>query len=199
MKENLIITISREYGSGGKEIGEILAKEFNIPFYDKEIIIKAAEKSGLSAEYIEKEEQKFTSSMLFNLSNGRTVGSDFKPLSDQIFIAQSNVIKEIAQQGSCIIVGRCADYILNDMENCFNVFICADDDFRTERVIKEYNIRPEDVQKKLKEKDKYRARHYNYYSANEWGNVDNYHLCVNSAVFGIEKTAQLIKSAVELF
>lgn len=202
MKNNLIITISREYGSGGREIGEKLAMELGIPFYDKAIIDKAAKETGFCAEFIEKEEQRVTSSLLFNLATnaysfGNMVSHYGQSLSDQVFQAEAKIIKELASEGSCVIVGRCADYILKNQFPCFNIFICADFEKRCERAIKIDNIAKEDVQDIVKKKDKARIRHNQFYGSQDWGDARNYDITLNSGNLGIENAVQVLKTAIE--
>ncbi|MBQ6624843.1 MAG: cytidylate kinase-like family protein [Clostridia bacterium] len=197
MKKNLVITISREFGSGGREIGERVAKELNIPFYDREIILKTAENSGLSEEYIEKEEQKVTSSLLFNLSAGGK--QEFPALADRIFISQSGAIQEYAQEGSCVIVGRCADYILKENKNCLNIFVHADKYFKLHRIMTKYGLDQNEAEKKIKETDKRRSRHYRFYTSQEWGDASNYHVCINSGKLGIDNAVNLILNIANNF
>ena len=194
MKKNLVITISREFGSGGREIGERVAKELNIPFYDREIILKTAENSGLSEEYIEKEEQKVTSSLLFNLSAGGK--QEFPALADRIFISQSGAIQEYAQEGSCVIVGRCADYALEEMDNVVSVFVHAPLEKRAARVAEYEKIDMAAAKKLALQNDKKRASYYNYYSNKKWGDGATYDLCVNTGKVGIFGAAEIIKNYV---
>lgn len=198
MKDKLVITISREFGSGGREIGEIISAKLNIPFFDREIIIKAAEDSGLSEEYIEKEEQKVSSGLLLSLSNGGYITEECRPLSDKIYVAQANAIKGYAENGSCVIVGRCADHILKDHSDCLNVFIHAGRNFKVDRIMEKYSLDKSAAERKIKESDKRRKSHYRYYTSKEWGNIENYHLCLNSGELGIEKTAEIIIAAAEM-
>lgn len=189
---NLIITISREFGSGGRRIGEETAKKLGFNYYDKQIIDKAAQESGLSAEFIEKEEQTFSNSILFNLAtSGGQFGVGGTSLVDRIYVSESKAIKAYAEEGSCVIVGRCADYVLRD-KNCFNVFVYADNDFKRKRIIEEYGFDEKEANKLIKSRDKTRSRHYNYYCERLWGDRKNYHLMVNSAAFGIDKSVDLI-------
>ncbi len=202
MKNNLIITISREYGSGGREIGEKLAMELGIPFYDKAIIDKAAKETGFCAEFIEKEEQKVTNSLLFNLATnsysfGNMVSHYGQSLSDQVFQAEAKIIKELASEGSCVIVGRCADYILKNQFPCFNVFICADFEKRCERAIKIDCIAKENAADIVKKKDKARIRHNQFYGSQDWGDARNYDITLNSGNLGIENAVQILKTAIE--
>ncbi len=202
MKNNLIITISREFGSGGREIGEKLAMELGIPYYDKQIIDKAAKETGFCAEFIEKEEQRVTNSLLFNLAtNAYTIGSLMgnynQSLSDQVFQAEAKVIKDLAQEGSCVIVGRCADYILKNQFPCFNVFICADFEKRCERAVNKYGIAKENANDIVKKTDKARIRHNQFYGSQDWGDARNYDLTVNSGTVGIENSVQILKACIE--
>ena len=196
---NIIITISREFGSGGREIGEKLAKKLGLNFFDKEIIDKVANDSGLSPEFIEKEEQTFSNSILFNLAtSGGQFGVGGTSMVDKIFVAQSKAIKEFAKQGGCVIVGRCADYVLKD-EKTFNVFIYADEEFKTSRIVKKNDVDRTTALKTIKSKDKRRSRHYNYYCDRVWGDRKNYHLLVNSSAYGIDQSVELIAESVKKF
>ena len=189
-----VITIAREYGSGGCLIGEEVAKRLNIPFYDKELILLAAKKSGLSEDYVRRTEQMKSASFLYSLY----MTSQVLPMSDQIFLVQSQIIKELAEGGPCIIVGRCADYVLRNMNNCMNVFIHAPLEERVERAEKVYRDEASHMEDFVKKQDKKRASYYNYFAQSKWGNAHNYHLAVNSTL-GIEKTAQLICDAATAF
>lgn len=199
-----VITIARQYGSGGRTIGKMLADSFEIPFYDKELIAIAAKESGLSAEIFAKADERATNSLLYSLVMGNySFGNHLSPMTDmpindKLFMLQSDIIKHAAEKGPCVIVGRCADYILREHSHCFNVFIYADPEDRAKRIVEEYGepaARAEDI---LAKKDKQRANYYNFYSNKKWGNVSNYHLCVNSSAYGLEKTAELIRSSIEL-
>lgn len=198
-----IITIGREFGSGGREIGEKLAKELGIPFYDKQIISLAAKKSGISEELFAENEDKVTSSFLYSIATGMYfMGSHVSPvsempLSDKLFFVQSDIIKEVAQKGSCVIVGRCADYVLKEVPNCFHVFIYAPMDFRKKRAVEKYGVDAKFCEDTLRKADKKRASFYNYYSSQKWGRTGNYDICLSSAI-GIEQSVALLKSFVEL-
>ena len=196
---DLIITISREFGSGGRKIGEEVAKKLGINYYDKAIIDKAAQSSGLSPEFIEKEEQTFSNSILFNLAtSGGQFGVSGTSLVDKIYVSESKAIKDFADKGPCVIVGRCADYVLRD-KKCFNVFVYADDTFKMKRIVNDYGFDDKQVSKLIKTRDKTRARHYNYYCDRLWGDRKNYHLLINSAAYGIDKTSDLIIEAAKTF
>ncbi len=192
-----IICISREFGSGGRLIGEQLATALGIPFYDRLIIEKAAEESGLSPEFIEQEEQRFNNSMLFNLSMGsHAVTAAGVDLSSRVFEAERQAILEAAQAGSCVIVGRCADYILRHREDLFTVFISADIDWRVNRAVSVYGLAENKAEKAIRAKDKQRARHYNFYSDRNWGDRANYDIILNSSRLGIEGCVDLLLHAI---
>ena len=196
---DLIITISREFGSGGRKIGEEVAKQLGVNFYDKAIIDTAAQASGLSPEFIEKEEQTFSNSILFNLAtSGGQFGVGGTSLVDRIYVSESKAIKDFADKGPCVIVGRCADYVLRE-RRCFNVFVYADEEFKTNRIMEEQNVDKKQAIKLIKARDKTRARHYNYYCDRLWGERKNYHLLVNSAAFGIDKAVQMIIDSAKMF
>ncbi len=196
---DLIITISREFGSGGRAIGEGVAKKLGINYYDKAIIDEAAEESGLSAEFIAKEEQTFSNSILFNLAtSGGSFGVGGTSLVDKIYVSESKAIKDFSEKGPCVIVGRCADYVLRE-KNCFNVFVYADEDFKKKRIVEEYGFDKKEALKLIKTRDKTRSRHYNYYCDRIWGERRNYHLLVNSAAYGIEESINLIIDSAKIY
>lgn len=195
-----IITISREFGSGGRYIAETLAKKLGISFYDKAIIEIASEKTGFSFEYIEENEQKLTGPSLFQYAvsgsyAGSMIFSKVESLQDTMFFAQSNVIKDIADKESCVIVGRCADYILHGFEHCINVFIYSDIAHKVKRAIDEYNIDSSNnnVEKILKDRDKSREKHYNYYTGKTWGDAKNYDISLNSDFIGIDNCISILE------
>ena len=190
-----IITISREYGSGGRYVGKLLAEKLGVPFYDKELIHMLAEKSNYSSEYIEKHEDTHVNSLLFSLSTeGVFMNNPYDALTpnDRIFFAQNEVIKELAEKGPCVIVGRSADYILKDRDDVLSVFVTCDMENRIKRAVEHYGIAEKDAPKLLKRKDKARANKYNYYTDLEWGEASNYDLTVNTGTFGVQKCAEII-------
>lgn len=189
-----VITIAREYGSGGRLIGEAVAKNLDIPFYDKELILLAAKKSGLSEDYIRRTEQIKSASFLYSLY----MTSQILPMSDQIFLLQSQIIRELAEKGPCVIVGRCADYVLRNMSNCLNIFIHAPIEDRMRRAIEEYGDDHPNMEDYIRKQDKKRASYYNYFSQNKWGNAHNYHLAINSSI-GVDETVHLIQDAASVF
>ncbi len=189
-----VITISREYGSGGRAIGEKLAKELGIPFYNKELILLAAKESGLSEEYIKKTEQMKATSFLYGLY----MGAQALPMNDQIFLVQSKIIREIAEEGPCVIVGRCADYILRERDDILNVFIHAPLPFRAGRAKDVYGKEAGNIEDYVKKQDKKRASFYNYFSQNKWGDARHYHLAVSS-VYGVDFAVEVLKHAALSF
>ncbi len=198
MKEGQIIVISREYGSGGSEIGKLLAEQLGIPYYDKNFVDTAVKSSGLSTDFLEEEEQKFISSLLFNLATGGYRHTNDKAMADQVFIAESNALKEVAQQGSCVIVGRCADYILKDGFDVFSVFVHADLAWRVKHAVENCGVAERRAEQTVRDRDRARARHYEYYTDRDWGDGVNYHLTLNSSRFGVEKSVELLKLALDL-
>ncbi|MBQ6818248.1 MAG: cytidylate kinase-like family protein [Clostridia bacterium] len=196
--KNTVICISREFGSGGRVIGQAVAEGLGIPFYDRSIIDRAAEATGLSAEFIEQEEQRFNNSMLFNLSmGGHTVTASGVAFSNRVFEAESEIIRELAEKGSCVIVGRCADYVLREHPDLFSVFICADIDYRIKRAVSEYGLPADRAEKAVRNKDKQRARHYHFYSDRNWGAKEHYDMILSSSSLGMELCADLIAQAVK--
>lgn len=198
-----IITISREYGSGGRLVGRQVADALDIPFYDKELIALVAKESGYDLKFVEETgEYSASSNILFNLATGSManyIAYSETPMSmaDQLHILQSKIIREIADTGPCVIVGRAADYILREREDCLNVFVCADIESKTKRAVEYFEIAPEKAEKALKKKDKARAQHYNHYTSQPWGVPSTYHVCVNSGTLGIEGAVKIIVDAVK--
>ena len=206
-----IITISREFASGGRTIGKEIAKILNYKYYDREIIDMTAKNSGFSPEFIEKNEQNISSSWLYNLLlgsgysttlRGVSGGQPTLPLADQVFNAQRKVILNIAEIEHCVIVGRCADFILRTSEKIkkeelLNVFIYADMDFKKNRAINELDIPEKNAEHVINQINKYRANHYNIFTESTWGSRENYDLLINSALLGTSGTAKLIASLAQ--
>ena len=199
---NTIITIGRQFGSGGREIGEKLAKEFQIPCYDKELLTRAAKESGFCEELIQTHDERPTNSFLYNLvmdtySFGyNAAGLIDMPISQKVFLAQFDAIKKIAGEGPCVIVGRCADYALAEYDNSLSLFIHGDMQSRIDRIMNKYNLTENKARDMILKKDRQRQSYYNYYSTKKWGASDSYDLSVNSSVLGIDKTVSLIKQFV---
>lgn len=196
-EKKIVITIAREFGSGGHEIGEIIAKELGISFYDTKLIDLSAAESGLTPEYVKEHEQKLANNLLFDLyeQNYAYVNEEMPPL-DTLFMVQSKVIRDICEKESCVIVGRCADYVLKNNPNCFNIFIHADKKFRIERIIKEYGIAADMAEKELERKDRDRTNYCKHYTHRIWGMASNYNLTIDSSIFGPKKSAALIIDAL---
>lgn len=202
---NTIITIGRQFGSAGREIGEKVAAYFDIPCYDKELLSRAAKESGFCEEMIETHDERPTNSFLYNLvmdtySFGYNASSFMDmPISHKIFLAQFDTIKKIASEGACVIVGRCADYALSDYENGIHLFIYGEDKVKTKRIMEKYNLSESKAKDMIIKKDKQRQSYYNYYSSKKWGRADSYDLCINSSLLGIDGTVKLIIQAIEDF
>lgn len=193
-----IITIGRQFGTGGHEIGQKLAAKFGIECYDKELIKRAAKESGLCPEILEHNDERPTNSFLYNLvmdtySFGITNNNYVDmPLSHKVFLAQFDTIKNIANEGPCVIVGRCADYALMDYEHVLNLFIYGEMDKRIERIMEKYSVSAKEARDMILKKDKQRASYYNYYSTKKWGKAETYDLCVDSTVLGRDGTVELL-------
>lgn len=186
-----IITISREFGSGGRTIGRQLAEKLGVPCYDKELIEKLAEQTGLAKKYIEEQGEYAPSAHPFSYAFvGRSMNG--LSMSDYLWNEQRKKIQELAQKESCVIVGRCADYILRDREDVLNIFIHAPQADRAKRIVDVYGETGTEPKKRLREKDKKRAINYKYYTEQEWGRAANYHLTLDSSLFGIEGCVNLI-------
>ena len=188
-----IITISRQYGSGGRFIGKLLADKLGIPLYDNELITMAAKKSGYSEAIFENVEKTATHSLLYSLSMfGSTAGVYGLPLSDKVFIIQSEIIKKVASEGPCVIVGRCADYVLKDEKNIVDVFIHSDIGNRVKRAVTYYGLSEEKAKDAINKTDKRRASYYNYYTGHRWGDANNYEISLNSDKVGIEDCVDIL-------
>ena len=192
LKDKITITISREYGSGGRYIGQLVADKLGIKLYDKEFVEKLAIETGLTEEYIENNEQKRNA--LDALNSGYYFGMNN---SDELFIKESELIKEIANKESCVIIGRCADFILKDNSNVIKVFVYSNMEDEVKRATKFYGLDEKNAKKEIKRINKLRASHYKYYTEKEWKDNSNYDICINSDVLGVEKSAELICNLIE--
>ena len=204
MKTNTIITIGREYGSAGREIGRRIAEDFGIKLYDKEMLARAAKESGICEEIFESHDEKPTNSFLYSLvmdtySMGYS-GNTYTdmPLNHKVFLAQFDAIKKIAAEGPCILVARCAEYALESYKHVVSVFIHADLDPRIRRIARLYDLTDAKAKDRILKTDKQRSSYYNYYTNKKWSNADSYELCLNSAELGIEGTAKAIEQYVIL-
>lgn len=200
----LVVTIGRQSGSGGRKIGELLAKKLGISFYDRELLTRAAKESGYCEELFQMHDEKPNNSFLYSLvmdtyslGYGSSAYMDM-PINHKIFLAQFEAIKKIANQENCVIVGRCADYALSELKYITSVFICADDTDRIQRMMEYYNIEFNKAKELMIKIDKKRAGYYNYYTNKRWGDTRSYDLCVNSSKLGIEGTVDLITSYVNI-
>ena len=205
MAEKLIITIARQYGSGGREIGNRVAELLDIPLYDKNIITDAAERGNLSTEVARGADEVATNSLLYTLAMGSNVlgaGAQFgykMPLNDRLFILQSDVIKGYAQRGSCVIIGRCADYVLRDEKSLLRVFVYGDAAHRCARVaLRHPELKSTQIMDVITKTDKRRSSYYNFYTGNKWGKYDNYDLAINSSTLGIDGAAQAIADCARM-
>ena len=197
---SLVITIGRQFGSGERDVGEKISEYFNIPYYDKELVEMAAQRSNISKEALKDIDERATNSFLYSLASGnyslRGINAPIyyeMPINDKLFIAQSEVIKEIARKSSCVIVGRCADYVLeNEDVDIFNVFIYASVDYRAKRVMEALDLTQAKARDKVIKTDKQRRTYYDYYTSRDWGSMNNYDLCINAEKFGIDGASELI-------
>lgn len=191
-----IITISREFGSGGRYLGKEIAEKLGIAFYDKEIIEKAAKESGLSEEYIEKNGEYSPTKHSFAYA---FVGRNSSGLSleDYIYSVQRKIILEIAEKESCVIVGRCADFILRERDDGIHAFICGNQEKKAERIQELYSLTKAEAVKRMKDMDKKRSLHYEYYTEQKWGMAKNYSICLNSSEIGYENCIQIITEMVQ--
>ncbi|MBQ6886938.1 MAG: cytidylate kinase-like family protein [Lachnospiraceae bacterium] len=202
---NTIITIGRQFGSAGREIGEKVAEYFNIPCYDKELLTRAAKESGFCEEMIQNHDERPTNSFLYNLvmdtySFGYNASSFVDmPISHKVFLAQFDTIKKMASESPCVIVGRCADYALSDLKNCIHLFIYGNEETKVRRIMEKYDLTEAKAKDMIVKKDKQRQSYYNYYSSKKWGRADSYDLCINSSVLGVEGTVKLITQYIEDF
>ena len=204
MTKKIIITIARQFGSGGREIGEKIAAALGIPLIDKELIKDAASKGELHEDIIKSADESAANSLLYTLAMGSnmlgtTIHFGYKmPLNDKLFILQSEAIRDYAAKGSCVIIGRCADYVLREEPGLFRIFIYGDLDHRQQRVMARHpEIKTSQVIDVINKTDKRRASYYNFYSGNKWGKYDNYDMAINSSTFGIDETARIITAAVQ--
>lgn len=198
--DKVIYTIGREFGSGGSEIAKKLAEKLDIPYYDKDLLARAAKNSGLAEEILNMQDEKPTNSFLYSLVmdtysfGGYHPGASFldMPLNQRVFLAQFETIKKIAAEGSCVIVGRCADYALAEEPDCINAFIYAGRDFRTDRIKRNLDIDEAKAKDLINRTDKERSSYYNFYTSKKWGDSRCYDICLNSEKIGIDKCVDIL-------
>ena len=201
MDNKIILTIGRQFGSGGREVGQKLAKELGIGYYDKELMALAAKESGLSEEFFEKADERYSGSLLkalamgFSMNNAIFQSNDYLS-NESLFQIQSDVIRKVAAEQSCILVGRCADYILRDNENCISVFISARMEDRIRRAVEYAHIEEKEAEEYIRKADKSRASYYNYYTDKIWGAAESYDLCISSSDYCIDDTTAFIRELV---
>ena len=199
-----IVTISRQYGSGGRYIGENLAKAMGVPCYDEKLIDMVAKESGFAQSFVAEKGERMTGSLLFNIASSLSFANNVfstnngVTLQDEIYFTQNRIIKELADKGPCVIVGRCADYALEDFDNCISVYVHAPFEDRIKRIENEYGIPNGKSKEMLMKKDKQRSSYYNYYSSNKWGDAKSYDLCLNSSYLGIDGSVDLIKKIIAM-
>ena len=206
MSDNFAITIARQYGSGGREIGENTAELLGFKYVDRELVTLASQKSGFHADVIHSIDEKATNSLLYTLAMGSnsfgaphaTYGLNV-PINDKLFIIQSDIIKSLAEEQSCVFVGRCADYVLAEHKKRISIFLYGDMECRIKRVCESHDIDKEEAKKLIAKTDKRRMNYYNFYTGKKWGKFDNYHLSINTSVLGIEGTANIIAEFVKIF
>lgn len=201
-KNKIILTIGRQFGSGGREIGKKLATAFGIGYYDSELITVAARESGLCKEVFEKADEKASSGLSYAFTMGYPYMGVYTPYNDvlsndELFRMQSDAIRNLAEKEACVMVGRCADYILRDNPDCISFFIQNRKDIRIKRITGSMNISAEAARELMEKKDKARASYYNYYTNKVWGASASYDLSINASILGIDKTVEFIKFFVE--
>lgn len=203
MAKRVLVTIGREFGSGGHEVGKRLAAKLGIAFYDKELLEIAAKDSGLSRDLFEHHDEKPVSSLLYSLSVnpysvGNISGVPELPISQKLFLAQFTAVQKLAKEGDCVIVGRCADYALREEPDAVNVFIHAPLDYRVKVVIERGGLEAPQAKDLIQKTDKKRAAYYNSYSDKKWGSLQNYHLAIDSSLLGVDGCVELIESFIRL-
>ena len=202
--KNYIVTIAREYGSGGRECGKKLAELTGYKFYDKDLITLAAQKSGMSTDALNSVDEKAASSLLYTLALGSSIynsgmGSVNLPINDKLFVVQSQIIKDIANSGEgAIIVGRCADYVLSERDNVVKIYITSDFDTRVNTVMKRHDLTQSQARDLIIKTDKRRSNYYSYYTGEKWGKADKYDVVVSTARNGIDGAAGLISDYIKM-
>ena len=204
MATNTVITIGRQFGSGGRYVGRLLAEKLGIPFYDKELLAEAAKLSGICEEVLEDHDEKPSRSSLWSLVTGAQMRGDLSaaymemPLNHRIFLAQFDAIRKVALEGPCVIVGRCGDYVLHDMPNAVHFFVKSDMKHRVDRAVKYYDIPEEKAEDTIRKADKRRVSYYSYYATGSWGDVENYDMCIDTGVIGVEGAVEVMARFIEL-
>ena len=195
----IIITIGRQFGSGGHELGEKLAKRLGIPFYDRNLLGKAAVRCGMAEDMVESLDEVPTSSFLYSISVGaHGFGGEVPmPLGNRVFLAMSEAIREVASEGSCVIVGRCAEYVLAEREDVLSVFVYADKESRVQRVMEKRELKERDAAALMQRTDKKRAGYHDFYCDTKWGSPEGYDVMINSAATGIDAAVEMLATLAE--
>jgi cytidylate kinase len=195
-----ILTISREFGSGGRTVGKRAAELLGVPYYDKELVKEVAAKTGFTERFVEQAGEDAPGKTWFSamlLGSGLPGAMNGLSANDFLWAIQYQVIQELAEKGPCVIVGRCADWVLRDREDCLNAFIYASEEKRAQRIVRQYGQSEKRPEKRLEDKDKKRRVYYQRYTTRDWGDPENYHICLNSGVLGIEGCARLLVGLME--
>ena len=206
MKDNIIVTIARQYGSGGHEVGELVAKEFGLEFHDRSLIEMAAQKSGIDMEVLKRADEDVTPSFLYSVAVGNfdmyplaiNMSPYEMPINDKLFNLQADIIREEAERAPGVFVGRCADYVLNGYKNVIRVFIYADINERAKRIARIENVSESDARILIYKNDKRRANYYNYYTSLKWGKSENYNLLIDTSAVGTQGAAKIIGEYIKL-
>ncbi|MFI3206232.1 MAG: cytidylate kinase-like family protein [Clostridia bacterium] len=196
-----VITIARQHGSGGRSVGIMLSEKLGIKHFDKKLIAIAAKKSGFSEEVFKQADEKACNSLLYSMVMGNYPFSRYgtapeMPINDKLFIMQTNIIREAAEEGPCVVIGRCGDYILREHPNVLNIFIHADKEDRVKRLVDRGDISREKAPDYISKVDKQRANYYNFYTNKDWGHFANYDLVLNSSTFSTEQCAEIVINAI---
>lgn len=200
---NRVITISRQYATGGREIGRIIGEHYGIPVYDNDLISLAAKESGFAENFFEKPEDKASNSLIYSIAMGLNVfgnhgySKEVLSIDDRVFLAQSDIIRKVANEGPCVIIGRCADYVLREYEKTVNVFLWAQIEARIKRAIDVYGMSHSKAEENVLKVDKKRANYYNYHSDRKWGRADNYDISLQTDIIGIENSAKMIINYID--
>lgn len=198
---NKIITIGRQFGSGGRKIGEALAESLGVKYYDKELISLAAKESGVDPSVFYSVDERAANSLLYSLSMGvySFAGNmDQMPVNDRLYVLQHKIIRQIADEGGCVIIGRCADYVLRDRQELVRIFVCADMDYRIRRAIEQKGVKESKAEQAVHKTDKSRANYYNFYSGRKWGQTENYDLCINRTNLTDEQAVSVIRGYIDV-
>lgn len=198
---NKIITIGRQFGSGGRKIGEALAESLGVKYYDKELISLAAKESGVDPSVFDSVDERAANSLLYSLSMGvySFAGNmDQMPVNDRLYVLQHKIIRQIADEGGCVIIGRCADYVLRDRQELVRIFVCADMDYRIRRAIEQKGVKESKAEQAVRKTDKSRANYYNFYSGRKWGQTENYDLCINRTNLTDEQAVSVIRGYIDV-